>query len=739
MMATLSEAPVRTAPPPLRRELIAGGVCVLTFDRPESAANIFDQAALEALDEQIAFACENPDLKGLVLASAKPAIFIAGADLHTLARFLGRNDPDAAARLREMIEYGQGVFNRLAALPIPTVAAIHGACLGGGFELCLACDHRIASADRATKLGLPESQLGLLPAWGGSTRLPRLIGLPGALDLILTGRTLAAKQALRLGVVDQVVPRERLLEAAGQLIAKTGGRGPKRQRPRTATVLATNNFLAARAIALRVRPQLLRKTGGHYPAVLKALEVVTRGIARTAAESLALERDGFIELARTGTARNLVRLFFLQERARKLSLDSAAPNLGVETGPAEAAAPANPPAPIQRAAVIGAGVMGAGIAQWLAARGVPVILRDIDSSQVAKGMATIGRLFGDGVKRRLFTPLEARQAFDRIQPAATEVPLQRADLVIEAAVERMDLKKKIFGRLAAEAGPDTILASNTSALSITELSSATTAPDRVVGMHFFNPVHRMQLVEIVAGARTGRAALRRTLRFVQQIGKLPVLVRDSPGFVVNRILMPYLIEAGARIEDIDEAMVDFGMPMGPLRLIDEVGVDVAHHVARTLAGQFSDRLQVPEVLGRMLEAGLLGRKSGRGFYLHQRKRPRVNRAVLVQRKGDTAARLSRAELQQWMVLLMVNEAARCLEEEVVSAPEDVDFAMVMGTGFAPFRGGPLRHADAVGLPEVVARMNQLVGIGLNYFKPCALLAERASANRTFYGNERDEP
>ncbi len=699
----------------VHRRVTGDNVCILTFDRPGSSANVFDRATLDELNRHLDFIIGAPTLKGLVIASAKDSIFVAGADLHAIAGV----SVDELARL---IELGQSVFNRLASLAIPTLAAIHGSCVGGGYEMCLACDQRIATPDRATKIGLPETQLGILPAWGGSTRLSRLIGLPKALDVILGGKTLPAKQALKFGMVDDLVPREKLAEYACEriLIAGKSLRRPAHKLKR----VATNNALVAKVISLRVKSQLLKRTRGHYPALSKALEVVIKGVSRSVEKSLALERDAILELVRTNECRNLVRLFFLQEQAKKRSVM-----------PGAAAAHARP---ILRTGVIGAGVMGAGIAQWISARGLPVILRDVCPEQVAKGMASIGRLYEEGVRRHTFTRLEARAGVDRIFPAGTEVPLNHVDLVIEAAVEQMPVKKTIFARLGQLAPPDTILATNTSALSVSEIATSVGAPERVVGIHFFNPVHRMQLVEVVMGKRTSTEVAQRALRFVQQMGKLPVLVRDSPGFLVNRILMPYLVEAGylfeagASVKDIDECMLDFGMPMGPLRLIDEVGADVARHVVETLSASFGERLRAPQVLDEMCKAGLLGRKSERGFYLHHGRTPEPNSGLSLFQRDGGAKDLAPEELQQRMVLLMVNEAARCLEEQVVNEPDDVDFGMIMATGFAPFRGGPLNHADALGIGKVVDDLERFVqGVGLR-FQPCDLLQSMAANSRRFY-------
>jgi 3-hydroxyacyl-CoA dehydrogenase/enoyl-CoA hydratase/3-hydroxybutyryl-CoA epimerase len=707
----LKASAVRT----IRRVVRDDGICVLTFDRPDSAANVFDQRTLLELEEELDFIIGARQLKGVILTSAKRSIFIAGADLKSMSQA-------SPLALRELIELGQIVMNRLATLPIPTVAAVQGVAAGGGYELCLACDYRVASTNPATKLGLPEIQLGLLPAWGGSTRLPRLIGLPRALDIILAGKMLAAKPALKRGLIDELAPVEYLVDVATRLI--------KKGKPRRPTRRLVNNALVAALIARRVQPQLLKKTRGHYPAVLKALEVVTRGVSRSVPESLALERDGILELVETDVCRNLIQIFFMQERAKKRELSDTAFFRKRDLKP------------ITRTAVIGAGVMGAGIAQWLSARKLPVILRDVNTEQVAKGMASIAKIYQDGAKRHVFTVNEVRHGLDRISPAPVQVPLRNVDLVIEAAVEKLELKQQIFRQLEEAAGDDTLLATNTSALPISGLAAGTRRPDRVLGLHFFNPVHRMQLVEIVSARQTSPEALQRALRFVQQIGKLPVIVKDSPGFLVNRILMPYLVEAGnlfargARIQDLDEAMLDFGMPMGPMLLLDEVGIDVALHVARTLAIHYSDRLTVPPVLNEMVQAGMLGRKTGRGFYLHAKgKKPRPNPDLPKQVLAENSQLATlNPQLQQRMVYLMINEAARCLEEEVVRDPADVDFAMIMGTGFAPFRGGPLRYADTLGAASLAAAMDRLVGSGAVHFRPCAMLRSMAASNRKFYPN-----
>jgi 3-hydroxyacyl-CoA dehydrogenase/enoyl-CoA hydratase/3-hydroxybutyryl-CoA epimerase len=692
----------------IHSEILESGILVLTFDRPDSAANIFDRATLTELNEKLAAAEHSPkSVTGVVFISAKPAIFIAGADLNALETLTG----DA---LRQFIELGQSTFSRIAALRIPSVAAIHGACVGGGYELCLACTRRIATPDHVTKIGLPETRLGILPAWGGSTRLPRLIGVPRALDIILGGKTLPAKAALRRGMIDDIAPRELLLAAALNWL-----RNPARGK-RHWHLPAFDRATAA--VATRIaRRHVAEKSRGHYPALPAALDVITHGASESIDASLRRERATVLDLAATPECRNLIRVFHLQERAKKLRIP------GVDKPPQ-----------ISRVAVIGSGVMGSAIAQWLSSRGLRVLMRDIDPKFVAAGMARIAGLYASAVKRRILDKKEARDGMDRISPAATETPMNFVDLVIEAAVEKMDLKKKIFARLDETAPEHTILATNTSALSITDLASSVARRDRVAGIHFFNPVHRMPLVEVVSGVQTSAETTAAALRFVQKIGKMPVLVRDSPGFLVNRILLPYLVEAatlfegGAATADIDSTMLDFGMPMGPLRLIDEVGLDVADDVAATLAAAFPGHMRIPGVVSRMSAAGLLGRKSGFGFYIHAKAKTTPNPAASKYRQGSAAAGLAPIEMQRRMVLLIINEAARCLEEKVVAEAADVDFGMIMGTGFAPFRGGPLRHADTLGSPAIVDALNAESQRSGPTFTPCQLLLEMGRANSTFY-------
>lgn len=644
------------------------GHATLTFDREGSSANIFDTETLNELFDTLTQVRENVSINSLLIRSAKPSIFVAGADIKSLASA-------TPGELASLIDLGHEVFQILEDLNIPTVACIHGACLGGGYELALACDWRIASDAPCTKIGLPETQLGILPAWGGSTRLPKLIGLTHALPLILSGKVLSAESARRKGLVDEVAPMEHLEQLAREFL----GKGKRQPSPHP----FLHNKATASIIEARARKELIKRTRGHYPAPLKAMEVICESVHHSADISYRKERDAVIELASQPETARLIDLFFMREKAKKLKI------LDVE------------PRELKHPAVIGSGIMGAGIAYWLSSHDYPVLLKDVNHAALAKGMASISQSYEKAVKRHIMSETEAHNRYDRIHASADTLPLFNYDLIIEAAVEDIDVKKRIFADLSSRCSEQCILATNTSALPIHELAEVVTDPSRIVGLHFFNPVHRMPLVEIVRAPSTSLETLAAAIRFVQCIGKIPVVVKDSPGFLVNRILVPYLLEAcgifasGIDPVEIDEAMLDFGMPMGPLRLLDEVGLDVASHVAGTLIAAFPERMSMPPLMDNMIEAGYLGRKAGKGFYLYNGNgkddTPKPNPGALEMRASRD---LSEARIAEQLALLMSQEAASCLDEEIADSPESIDFAMVMGTGYAPFRGGPLHHADA---------------------------------------------
>jgi 3-hydroxyacyl-CoA dehydrogenase/enoyl-CoA hydratase/3-hydroxybutyryl-CoA epimerase len=676
-----------TATSSMIQRKIDNGICVLTFDRPDSGANIFDAATLNELDEHVDLVEKDASIRGLIITSAKKSIFIAGADLKTLLQ------QAQSGELRDFIAEGQRIFNRIAALRVPTVAAIHGACAGGGYEITLACDYRVASDDPSTRIGLPETTLGLVPAWGGSTRLPRLIGLEGAAEVILKGKLYSADQALELGLVDQVVPRDQLLEAACQKL--THGKRVPATNPGTVTKID------------------MPRDSNSAPA--RALGVITTGLGNQIEESLALELDAIVDLGNTESTRNLIRNFFLAEKYKR----------GTSKAPAEK---------VVHAAVIGAGVMGSGIAQWLSSRGVTVILRDVGREQIDRGLANIDKAYADAVRHGIMAEEKAKEGRARIIASTVHIDLRGVQIVIEAASEKIDIKKEIFRELAGHVNPKAVLATNTSALPIAEIAAATNSPARVIGMHFFNPVSRMKLIEVVVGQQTSGETKERTLGFARQIGKLPVVVRDSPGFLVNRVLFPYLVDAaqlfenGVSADKIDNALVKWGMPMGPLRLIDEIGVDITIDIADTLAKAYGQRDRPPEILRRMQSAKMLGRKSGSGFYKYEGKQQLPNDSLEQWRRSSSN---DDVDLANRLVFLMVNEAACCVEEEIVESAEDADYGMILGTGFAPFRGGPLRFADHFGIKKVVDEMNQLAQTD-EKFAPCEILKKHAKDATAFY-------
>jgi len=696
----------------IRREIGDDHICLLTFDRPESGVNIFDATTLNELDEHLDFVESDTSLRGLIITSAKKSIFIAGADLKTLLNEAQTGD------MRDFIADGQRILNRLAALKIPTAAAIHGACAGGGYEVTLACDWRIATDDPATRIGLPETTLGLIPAWGGCTRLPRLIGPERAAEVILKGRLYSAQDALKLGLIDEITSADRLLAAARKKL-----RAGKRA---ASSVPKIDKDMPAR-----------HKT--ENPASAHALYVTKKGLASSTDQSLALELNAIVDLGKSESTQNLIRNFFLAEKYKK----------GPSKTPAEK---------VVHAAVIGAGVMGSGIAQWLSSHGVTVILRDIAREQIDRGLANIERTYADAAKRGLMTEEKAKEGRARIVASTAPMELRDVQFVIEAASEKIEIKKEIFRELAMLAGPKTIIATNTSALPISELADVTVLPEHVIGLHFFNPVSRMKLVEVVVAKQTSDETRVRTLVFARQIGKLPVVVRDSPGFLVNRVLFPYLLDAAELFESgldaakIDNALLQWGMPMGPLRLIDEIGIDITVDIGNTLEKAYGRRDHVPAVLLWLRDGQMLGRKTGAGFYKYEGKTQSTNDSLTQWRRGlhgdpegaegpaippdwhrDPRLRLNETELAHRLVFLMVNEAARCLEEKVVDSPEDADYGMILGTGFAPFRGGPLRFAEHFGLKRIVEGMERLAQ-SEEKFLPCEILKKHAREATKFYGD-----
>lgn len=692
------------------------GLATLTFDLPDKKVNVFTRQVLADLESLLPELAKRQDIRVLILASGKPGKFIAGFDIDEIA---GVTDSAAA---EEGSRIGHRLFDAWSELPYPTVAAVQGTCLGGGTELSLASSAIVISDRADIRIGLPEVRLGIVPAWGGCSRLPHRVGVAAALDIILAGKAVNPRKALKIGLADALLPDAGFLhyvrDFATQLAA---GDLPKRRRPNLRSKVLEGNPLGRGVVFSQARKQVLAKTNGHYPAPLRAIEVVELAVTKGLAAGQEAEARATGELAVSPVSKNLVHVFHLMEAAKNQSLPE-------------------PPRPVQAAGVLGAGAMGGGIAQLVADRlDIPVRLKDLDAEPLASGLAHASKLFDKQVDRHRLTKAEARRKMNLLLPTLDYSGFERLDLVIEAIVERLDIKQKVFADLAAEVPTEAVLASNTSSLSIDLIGKDTPHAERVVGMHFFNPVDRMPLVEIIRGEDTSDATLSTAIDFSRRLGKTPVVVGNGPGFLVNRLLGFYmteslwLLEEGYRIENIDRSMTDWGMPVGPLALIDEVGTDVAVKVAHILAEAFGDRLPLPEWADRIVEEGRLGTKSGKGVYLYDGRERQTPDPEIYRVLGLAApeSSLPVTQVADRLVLPMVNEAARCLEEKIADTAGDVDLAMIMGTGFPPFRGGLCRWADEQGLEEVIDVLQSFArDVGPRYRPSSAL--ERTAAAGGFY-------
>jgi len=643
----------------------------LHFDKAESSTNVFSADVFaeffEILDQLSGI---NP--KGLIILSDKESGFIAGANIEEFTQL------ESEEQALELIRVGQSAFDKLQALPFPTLSLINGFCLGGGLEMSLACDYRIALDEPKTRLGLPEVLLGIHPGWGGTMRLPRLIGAPAAMDLMLSGRTISARAAKKLGIVDRVAPQRHLKRAAKILILK---------RP----AISASGKIRAIANTRVVRPLLakyLRKQVAkrapekHYPAPYALIDLWEK-YGGDEKIMLMEEAISVAQLVSGGTAQNLVRVFLLQERLKSLGK-------GVDFQP-------------KHVHVIGAGIMGGDIAAWCALKGLTVTLQDREPKFIAPAVKRAHALF----KKRLKAPHLVQAAKDRLIPDQQGSGVKSADVVIEAIIENKEAKQELFSQIESLLKPDTILATNTSSIPLDELSETLQQPDRLVGIHFFNPVAKMQLVEIVEGENTSQENKNKAAKFCRCIDRLPLPVKSSPGFLVNRILMPYLMEAVKLLEEgvpaqvIDRAATDFGMPMGPILLADTVGLDICLSVAEILGEALG--LNVPEALRKKVKAGKLGVKSGQGFYQYKKgkqMKTKVNVDNSDSHSEDIADRL---------ILQMLNESIACLREGVIGNMDLVDVGMIFGTGFAPFRGGPMHYMEQRGRQDIVDRLKELEG------------------------------
>lgn len=648
-----------------RSELDENGTCHLTLDRADSGTNSLSREVLDELDRLLS-ELEPAPPRALVIRSGKRSGFIAGADVHEFTAI------STAEEALQLIRRGQSLLARIEALPLPTVALIHGFCLGGGLELALACRYRIASDDPATRLGFPEILLGIHPGFGGTLRSIRLVGPLTALGMMLTGRTLAARQAQKIGLVDYAVPERHLDNALQTLLAAPPVPRQLPLRERLAALPLARNlvvYFLRRGVAKKADPR-------HYPAPY-ALINLWQGFGSDEAANYAAEADSVARLITGDCARNLVRVFQLQERLK-----------------AQGKADGERPRTVH---VVGGGVMGGDIAIWCALQGLSVTIQDIDTARLGQVVKRGQDLFKRTLKER--RAVEAAQ--DRLLPDPHGHGVARADLVIEAIFENVDAKQALYRELEPRMRPDAILASNTSSIPLEELAVCLTRPERLVGLHFFNPVDKMQLVEVVAMAASDAAALSRAAALVLAIKRLPLPVRSSPGFLVNRILMPYLMEAVTLVEEgvapavIDRAATDFGMPMGPVRLADAVGLDICLSVARIFAQHYNTH--VPARLEQLVAAGHLGRKSGRGFYEYGTHRH--SRAA----GGEPPP----AEVGDRIMLRLLNEAVACWREQVVADADLLDGGVIFGSGFAPFRGGPMQYIRDAGPQTLYKRLSEL--------------------------------
>ncbi|GAB3354784.1 3-hydroxyacyl-CoA dehydrogenase NAD-binding domain-containing protein [Lysobacter tyrosinilyticus] len=643
------------------------GVVVLSFDRAGSSVNTFAQEVLIELDSVLERLALDPP-KGLVLRSAKTSGFIAGADIKEFAEF------DAKGNVNDAIRRGQQVFQRIAELPFPTVAAIHGFCMGGGTEMALACRYRVASSDASTRIGLPEVKLGIFPGWGGSVRLPRLVGAPAAFDMMLTGRSLSASAARGMGLVDKVVDPASLLEEA----AKLALRGTERPFKQRFMAWATNTWPARQLLAPMLIKQVARKARKeHYPAPYALISCWQRSSGGVQA-LLSAERKAVVKLSSTPTARNLIRVFFLQERLKSTG--------GREHG-------------IKHVHVVGAGVMGGDIAAWSAYRGFDVTLSDREQRFIDGALSRSAELFNKKVKddtKR--ATVAARLKGDLAGDGVTQ-----ADLVIEAIIEKPEAKRDLYTAVEPRMKPGALLTTNTSSIPLTELREHIARPAQFAGLHYFNPVALMPLVEIIRHDAMAPETEQRLAAFCKAIDKLPVPVAGTPGFLVNRVLFPYMLEAATAFAEgipgaaIDKAAVKFGMPMGPIELIDTVGLDVASGVGAELAPFLG--LPIPASLSTPPEAGKRGKKDGQGLYKWVDGRAQKPELPKDYKAPD--------DLEDRLILPLLNEAVACLHDGVVSDADLLDAGVIFGTGFAPFRGGPIQYIRETGAAVLLEKLKAL--------------------------------
>jgi 3-hydroxyacyl-CoA dehydrogenase/enoyl-CoA hydratase/3-hydroxybutyryl-CoA epimerase/3-hydroxyacyl-CoA dehydrogenase/enoyl-CoA hydratase/3-hydroxybutyryl-CoA epimerase/enoyl-CoA isomerase len=710
-------------PTAFRLETLQNDIAVITFDQPGSRANTLGQAMqteLEMLLEQIE---SRKNLAGLILQSGKPGMFIAGADL----REMGSAGQEAAL-VRRVVQRGHNLIARFEALPFPTVAIIDGACMGGGLELALGFDYRLAGTHPKTEIGLPEVKIGLIPGWGGTQRLTRLIGPALAAELICAGETVKAPRARELGIVFDAVPSERLHVEALRLLRwaqESGDWQDQRRRKQQPVGLSEEQQSFTFAVA---RAQVLAKTKGQLPAPLAALEAIARGCNLALPEGLKVETEAIVPLIGSTISRNLIAVFFLTQRLQK------------DPGVADASVK---PREVQRVGVVGAGIMGAGIAAAHVRRGIAAVMIDNAPAAVEKGVAAIARSFQGRVAIGRMTPEELLAAMTRLTPSTNPALFADRDVVIEAVVENEAVKTQLYRDLQKLLRPDALLASNTSTISITRMASAVERPENFAGMHFFNPVERMHLVEVIRGECTSDATVATLVALAKRIGKTPIVVRDCPGFLVNRILFPYLneslvlLEEGAESRAVDKAATAFGMPMGPITLNDLVGLDTSLYAGRVINTAFANRAKTTRILDELVASGRLGQKSGAGFYSYAKGSKGADDpafAALLDRVRTGRREFSQEEITDRLFLPMLVEASRVLMEGIVRDPGDVDMGLILGIGFPAFRGGILRWADTLGLKAVLEKLGKYETLGPR-FEPTEQMRRLAAVGKSFYGSD----
>jgi len=706
--------------PTLRGETI-DGVLVVTIDKPGDSVNTLTTNLVNEFDGIFRQVDENSSITAMVLTSGKPDSFIAGADIEQFRDFRAPADAERVSKL------GQDLLNRLEKLRVPVVAAIHGACLGGGLETALACRYRVATDHRKTTFALPEVQLGVIPGMGGTQRLPKLIGLQAALDMILAGRNVRAKRALQMGLIDEMVHPAILMEIAlDRARALADGKlTPDRGGSRGAVSLVLEHNPVGRSVVFRkARESVMQKTHGHFPAPLAALEAVQTGYARGTKEGLREESRLFGEMAVTDVSRQLVFLFFASNALKK------------DKGVAE---PAPPARAVHKLGVLGAGFMGAGIASIAVQQGTLVRLKDTDAARIGKGLAAVRSVLQERLTRKQITRTQLDDYMSLVGGTTDYSGFASVDLVIEAVFEDLALKHQVLAEVEPAIGADVVYASNTSTIPIGRIAESARHPERVLGMHFFSPVHRMPLLEVIVTPRTAAEATVTAVAYGKRLGKTVIVVNDGPGFYTTRTLSAYmneagrLLEEGASIEAIDKALVDFGFPVGPITLLDEVGIDVGGKVGLVLSEAFGARMAPSEAMRRVVTAGRTGRKGGSGFYRYENdgEKGDVDESVY-ELIGGERREFSAEEICQRCVMAMVNEAVLCLQDGILRSPRDGDIGAVFGIGFPPFRGGPFRYVDSVGADRIVKGLEELNARFDPRFAPADLLVDMARGRRTFY-------